>query len=77
MEDVFGSMQEFVTSQSNFFDCEDQRLCDEVSTKMLFASICICVFVCLCVYVSGCLQDNSKSERQIFLNILSMGGSWT
>ncbi|XP_076007440.1 axonemal dynein light chain domain-containing protein 1 [Genypterus blacodes] len=32
MEDVFGSMQEFVTGQSNFFDCEDQRLCDEVGS---------------------------------------------
>ncbi|KAM4629858.1 axonemal dynein light chain domain-containing protein 1 [Polymixia lowei] len=30
MEDVFDTMLEFITSQSNFFDCDNCRLCEEV-----------------------------------------------
>ncbi|XP_046906285.1 axonemal dynein light chain domain-containing protein 1 [Hypomesus transpacificus] len=32
IDDVFNSIREFVSTQSNFFDCENQRLCEEVSS---------------------------------------------
>ncbi|XP_029905519.1 axonemal dynein light chain domain-containing protein 1 [Myripristis murdjan] len=32
VEDVFRTMERFISSQSNFFDIEDQRLCEEVSS---------------------------------------------
>ncbi|KAF7666157.1 hypothetical protein LDENG_00116290 [Lucifuga dentata] len=36
IEDVFGTLQGFLRSQSNFFDCENQRLCSEQILKTLF-----------------------------------------
>uniref|UniRef100_UPI003AAA2159 axonemal dynein light chain domain-containing protein 1 n=1 Tax=Centroberyx gerrardi TaxID=166262 RepID=UPI003AAA2159 len=32
MDDVFDTMRKFVSSQSNFFDCENQRLCEEAGS---------------------------------------------
>ncbi|KAM6962492.1 axonemal dynein light chain domain-containing protein 1 [Aplochiton taeniatus] len=59
--DVFNTMREFISDQTNFFDCEDRRLCEEVS------SIHIALTRWMVDLLLQLVPDHCEDQEMVFL----------